>query len=1371
MHNGALVDEKLDSQGNISLHTIAFEIPKPKNEADFERMCKLVYGAVFHDPRPKINGRKGQSQWGVDIYVNDSADSGRIGIQCKKYCLTSLTLKNVKEEVEKADKAKLPIKLLLIATTSESDSKLLLEVMKLSDDRKSKGLFEVEVEFWDEIEYHIAENPFLQNHYAPHSPGAAYHRQERSMEVLTSITTETHGMVATLQSSLPTGRTESVNKMITEQLDRTNEIIKTGHYRAALEHIDSIGKDLKPFDEHQKARWHLQRAFCLWFSRDNVDEAAALFLKAAELYPDDEKMAAAKVRGLMLQKNMADAIEAGKAASDRFPASIQVWLAHANARMASGERISRQDVPAAFRDEPDALQFAAISAQEYGDVSTAAELASKAVEKPAAGFFTRSTFLRLALDDCIRDPVLAQFGLIPASKLERLKKAAESFQPRKERLWDVESDAVADDAVHLGFAYLLMGNHGVALDIAREGRAAHIETGDLLRVEMQALAMSGKEDEALDLAKANLDKISPEAMTIAGELAANRADPDLVLKISDAAKERSPGNSFAADYLTALRWGALAKAKRRDEVLAEIRQARPTMDESLILRCSAARVYKWAGMLIEASDEATAAAKLIGPNASSADKLHVADLLIHFEMWSKAAALYEELITGAGNGPSEVHARLLECHVEAGNRAKAHAMLTRMPGGWTEHDETRRIAINFGSKVGDWPFLLPLARKSVEKHPKEAGSWLFLLQVLIRTAEPEAFLQELRTVPDDLSGSIRDLAVLGSTESKMGEVRRGMARLYKLVRSSNSDPEALAAYLINFLMAKLPLEEVKAVSAGTFVEFEDCETGALDGVCIDPPEAGTLPRADGFFSAGDADVAAFMGAQPGQEVSIPMAAGGERKVKVTALHSAYQHLAASAQERAHRFQGLPHLWAVSMGQTGDAEKDLAKMHEMLKRSSEANARLLDAYSGGLTISLLAKAMGRSPIEICAGWQASGPPLFVGAGAHSERDEAMALLAQKEMTVVVDSTALAELALFGALKALDALPKILMSTATKETIDAFLHEVENDESVGTAFDNDGRLGFIEFDDSRKQTRLEFAKALADVVSRCEVAPAYVDIDATGETGEFAELLANEEREALLLAKERNAILLTLDGRLQTAAKQMFGVSGVWPQVLVLRAMQTGDISKRDAAEFNAREFMSNRDFVSIRSDDIMWMATQGDQWLQQSFARLRSYLSASSTERDSSFAIVLEFLGSIVRSHMQVGAFAALLSYFSEAFYSRKDCDLYTDVKLFDVAKKITFDAAPTAHLLEAANVVRDQEIKARLRLFASAIRAGRERARESAPPAPLRIRVLHCSALPWLIVDISSEGDRTDLKARPGDAQADPQDSQPSQGQSSGSFG
>ena len=68
------------------MHSIPLDLAAPKNEADFERMCAQVYGVVFKDPKSKMNGRRGQKQGGVDVFVQ-SAGLGRIGIQCKKYTL------------------------------------------------------------------------------------------------------------------------------------------------------------------------------------------------------------------------------------------------------------------------------------------------------------------------------------------------------------------------------------------------------------------------------------------------------------------------------------------------------------------------------------------------------------------------------------------------------------------------------------------------------------------------------------------------------------------------------------------------------------------------------------------------------------------------------------------------------------------------------------------------------------------------------------------------------------------------------------------------------------------------------------------------------------------------------------------------------------------------------------------------------------------------------------------------------------------------------------------------------------------------------------------------------------------------------------
>lgn len=64
---------------------------------------------------------------------------------------------------------------------------------------------------------------------------------------------------------LPIGQDDSVNKIISKQLDHTNELLKENRYIDAIEYVDSIGTDLEPFDAHQKARWYLQRGLCLWF--------------------------------------------------------------------------------------------------------------------------------------------------------------------------------------------------------------------------------------------------------------------------------------------------------------------------------------------------------------------------------------------------------------------------------------------------------------------------------------------------------------------------------------------------------------------------------------------------------------------------------------------------------------------------------------------------------------------------------------------------------------------------------------------------------------------------------------------------------------------------------------------------------------------------------------------------------------------------------------------------------------------------------------------------------------------------------------------------------------------------------------------------
>ncbi|WP_130472343.1 tetratricopeptide repeat protein [Candidatus Magnetaquicoccus inordinatus] len=1323
------------------MHVIPSELPPPKNEADFERMCANIYGVVYGDPTPKINGRKGQSQGGVDIFV--TAKIGRIGIQCKKYFLTQIEWKHVEEEVAKSDKFETPIKRLLMATTSQNDAALLKKVQLLSDEREEAGKFGVEIEFWEDIQLRIDSHTILQDSYRPQSPGAAYHRQSEEMARIAEYVMETREHVATM-AALPQGREDSANKLITGQLDRTNELIKAGRYRDALEHIDNIGRDLAPFDDHQRARWYLQRGLSLWYSKDDQKEAAELFVKASKTYPDDERMAAAGIRGLSISEEIEGAIAAGREAAERFPLSIHVWLAYANARIISGEQINSSDVPPTFQDEPDTLQLAAFSAKRRDNVSEAARLAGRAAEHESAGFFIRAAFLRFAVEDCAAEPVLAQFGLMEAEKKGRLEKAVSHFDDRQVRLWSIQSDACVETATHLGFAFLLLGQTPRALEISQEARSRRLRSPELLRVEIQALDESGRKEEALAMARSLMSDLSPEALAITAGIASNQGDVAFLEEVAQVALRNFPGNIELGDFLLGLKWVAMARSGKMEDALGAIQSSTQGVFDRPFPLSIAARILKRAERAIEAMEMVDKAVARLGSDSKAPDRLQVAELLSLFERWTEAASLYEGILAGAGKGPSELHAKLLECYVESENRSQARDLLSRMPEGWVDHDETRRCAINLGQRAGDWQFLLPLAERQVAKAPTEAVSWWFKLKVLMHAASPAAFQSQVEMVPEEVSGSICNIGMLASLELRYGQGEKALRRLYCLARRNMDEPEAFSAYLINLLIGKTPPldDSLKQVAPGCVVTITD-ESGSIrESIVLDPLETGHLPKRDGFFSPDDPDVLMLIGKGLGAEVVIPWQAGGSRLVRITSVGSAYRHMVAVAQERAGRFNGIPHLKPVQVGNTGNLEADLARVHEEIRRVSAVSKQVMEYYaSGAMTLSLFAELLGRSPIDLCMGWSSDLPPLFVGEGHAQERAFALAALRKTDLIVVADSTALCELARHGAERALSILPRVLIASATKELVDAFVTDAESDKSSGMAFDNGGKLGFVEYGESWKAQRIAFARRMAEIVAGCDVLPVYGDFGSSEQ--ELFSVLGTEEGEILRLAKEHGASILTLDGRLRKLARSDFGIEGLWPQVLVMRASEIGLLSQRERSAFTIGAFLSNRTFVSLASEDLLWMVAQGDAWLQSGMSVFKHYLSSANAERDSTFKVTLDFLLGVVHFHPQTGAFAVLLSHVAEAMFRRADCPVDWGKRLEHFVWELLVNPAPPEYTLSVLNDIENHKLNVKMKLLSKAINDALVRSKEASSNRPLRIRVLHCALEPYLVVDRDAVSEAT----------------------------
>lgn len=131
------------------LRTIS--IPKITDGEKFEYLCRDIYRNDTTYELVELNGRRGQTQQGVDVYAREKVSGDWIGIQCK--CRAKgkqLTKVDIETEVSKAKGFNPAITTLSIYTTCDRDVKV-QEIVR--DINTSSNLnFIIEVRFWDDIE-------------------------------------------------------------------------------------------------------------------------------------------------------------------------------------------------------------------------------------------------------------------------------------------------------------------------------------------------------------------------------------------------------------------------------------------------------------------------------------------------------------------------------------------------------------------------------------------------------------------------------------------------------------------------------------------------------------------------------------------------------------------------------------------------------------------------------------------------------------------------------------------------------------------------------------------------------------------------------------------------------------------------------------------------------------------------------------------------------------------------------------------------------------------------------------------------------------------------------------------------------------------
>ena len=139
----------------------------PEDWSDFESMIADLVEAELGKGKVQKHGRKGQNQFGVDL-IGRPLDGGIIGVQCKKKDVIAghtVTLKELRGEVNKAKKFRPTLSEFLLTTTAPDDGALQREALRLTNLHTRQGLFSVRVEGWNSIKSRFAEHPQIYHKY------------------------------------------------------------------------------------------------------------------------------------------------------------------------------------------------------------------------------------------------------------------------------------------------------------------------------------------------------------------------------------------------------------------------------------------------------------------------------------------------------------------------------------------------------------------------------------------------------------------------------------------------------------------------------------------------------------------------------------------------------------------------------------------------------------------------------------------------------------------------------------------------------------------------------------------------------------------------------------------------------------------------------------------------------------------------------------------------------------------------------------------------------------------------------------------------------------------------------------------------------
>lgn len=1193
---------------------VSNELAKPDTDNEFEAMCHQLYRKLWNDTSCTRVGGPGQIQFGIDIIGHDGKKN--VGIQCKHYNSKSFCLSIIKHDIALADKAnELNIEHILFATTAANKTNLVSDVRKLSDQRRSDGKFTVSIDFWDEISGHLRIHPEVGRVFIKNFPGATilkiqdtvdehFHlyqddRDTNKLVNLELLSNQTHigsqlekiiDIVGTKMTSdaIPASFGNEVDQIVVNSLDMIRNNIRAGRCNDARQLLQLLGDPNQFRDTFSRFRWHTNQA-AIHLLENQTEAAANGFLDAFELAPNHEKAHINKVHAYLLLKNNQMAESVCESSLVKFPNCATLWALLLNVRLIKGDMDPEHGLPESLYSTNDLLFTRAHIAEKRGDFEVAVDLCKQCVDIDPESYESKRAYLVAALSWADSDPVLAHYGQLTTNQRMCLEDAVALMEPLEQTLPGIQSEHISIEVTNnIVGALMLLGHSERGHSIALFSLRRHPQADGLLRICLQELAKSENLTKIHVLTDDRLFELSPVVLGTLAEIAANHGQVDWFEKVM-AAAELSSMEPEKLELLRVLVFHAhwCSDAKKQAVKSAEtFIDANPTL---ILPKVILASMLLKLGQEDDAIRLARSCLSLLDDDSKSFHVMHVAEIHFQLSQFHDAATLYRRLVKTPGN--DEFTQKCLISLIESDQRWQAQQIFDQLELSIRCLPQFVRIEANLAKKTGDWRRMRDLLANEIVRDPQDSRAAVGYVGAAHRQGYKDELLVYLESDPKFKNATPEEEFEFAKYQESYGLTQLAIHRLYRAYRAQPNNMQLASFYLCQMLIGKNihEFDIPSSVQPGSAIQLRTATETKFIAIDFENTDSGTSWSE---LIAPDEGLAKILiGKQVGDSVNFSNIFT-DQLAEIVTIESIYHFAAKKAHDQiaASPIQSGP-LWSVKIIKD-DGELDIESLLGAAKQRNKRVHQAFDNYQKQFfPLSLLAKAIGSDPITLITEWPFKQVTLFIGIGTHEEREAAFKLLRSKTKRYVLDLLTIAELVQRKAFAtAIKVIGTPLVSQTLREHV-LILQQLDTGlQATGSLSEEGGNLKLTETsEDYFFNRRKLLTEILVCIDQHCEVVPTYGPQQITSIHETIAHALDADTLDALYLAAEHSAVLVSEDGSLRLLAAEVGVTYSMGIQPILMEAQHNGFIEQGAYSGIVMAKLMQNHSFVSIRAEDLVVFA--------------------------------------------------------------------------------------------------------------------------------------------------------------------------------------